>query len=151
MRERSYLPVLLIAATIVAPLYSQQAGDPDGVDIELRIAAGTMNHRLLSYELCSPEGCSSESYLQWFKTEWDPAVDDPNQMPERVILATCPIPELTGDTRIVRAHWETGSGADPELSVLISPPTRDPEDFRLLIAPAKPCDYSVRRAAGGEE
>jgi len=169
MRQHSYPLVLFLAAMLVAPLYSQQGKSPsdavgedvdapaaegpapDGVDIELRLAAGTMNHRLLSYELCSPRGCTSESYLQWFKTEWSPESSDADEMPERIILATCPLPELTGEAEVVRAHWKSGSGADPELAVLVSPPARDPEDYQLFIAPAKPCDYSVRRAAAGEE
>jgi hypothetical protein len=124
---------------------------PDNVDLRLRIAAGTMNHRLLVYEVCSPRGCTYESHLQWFKTEWDPETGNADEMPERTILATCPIAELTGEAEIVKAHWRTGSGADPKLSVVVTPPTRDPQDYELLISPGKPCEYTPARIdAGGE-
>jgi hypothetical protein len=99
--------------------------------------------RSWSLPVCTPSGCEYQSYLQWFKTEWDAA--EGSVMPERVVLANCPVTELTGEARIEQAHWETGRG-DPELVVVVSPPVRDPVRQELRLRPVEPCDYEVERS-----
>ncbi len=124
---------------------------PEEVDLRLRFAAATMNHRLLVYQRCVDGSCSSATYLQWFKTEWSADLDIEVVAPTRTILANCALAELSGDLLVHRAWWVTEIGADPVLRVATSPPAEAEPSREVQLTPGRPCDYRLESVETGGE
>jgi hypothetical protein len=110
--------------------------DPEAVDPQLNTVVSVGKWRFLSYLVCSPEHCWSESFVQEFSDDVEPRVK-----------VTCPITEIQVGYSVQAAEWQW---RDEQwvLRLGVAASHGGFEPHALLLWPAEGCEYTLAREEG---
>ena len=121
-----------------APLATAGARAPEALDPNIAIVSTQVDTRVIVYQLCSPEHCWSETYLQALSLE-------PN---EQKVLCTTKIKEIFIGHVVNEVSWSFVGGA-PQVNIRVSASHGGFKPHTVTLIPLDSCQYALRGARVG--
>ncbi len=116
-----------------APLAVAAGQAPETLDPDIAIVSTQVDTRVLVYQLCSPEHCWSETYLQALSPEPD----------ERQVLCTTKVMEIFIGHVVNDVSWSFVGGA-PQVRINVSASHGGFKPHTVTLIPLDGCQYALR-------